>query len=1463
MSNCNAVVSYFWWIESKVEWVSLTWSSTLVEVEVGWRTTYTKESWKRKIVKSWWKKKISVVIDAWMFQWSKSDISKNKEVDDKILNADYLILTHAHSDHSWRVPYLFKKWFKWKVITTKLTFDQSIEMWNDYIKLTKREIELVKHRNKKLAEDLKNAFFIVKTIDRLKYLQSNGFKKEGSDVKLKSDLGKLLKELGLEKDEAYEKSKEKLEYYKKNFWVENPSDIKLAFEEVPELLYSKKDLEEVAKNIQILSPWEELELKDFHPVDSSSDENINYIIERISWGFTGKIPVLDRAKTWIVFKLNQLRDDLKSKSRNNKREQEQNNELYDRLTEAFNYIEWFDKDSKDIEELEIKNSHLLDIDEEELNDDISRLSTIFINWFEFDLKRLLYFYESNANKLLIDNNVYGQLKSELEKLWIEWEWDITMCLPDFPPHDYTTYDLNKSLRKIKFTTWSEVKTDDIFYIDSLDSTSIPDFLKMYSSKIKSRIFIKESIKEEFIKKLNDFINDHNLKISLNQKFRKEANDSFDLVEIFDSDNTEYLRKNLNKYSKVLNSISSDLKLIQWDDFKDIKVNLDNIDDFIYSDIWVKKWNIISKLNDSRIFEILKSKEWTYYIAPGIRNKVKEKLIKRLKEIEDIKKRAELAKVRYEKSLRFKRIYEAKNSFELIKDYKMTFDEANEILQRNNISSEYDINNICFGTKYIPSVKVIEEFLWEITFVDNDKDFDKTSEYFYIDNLDDNLLEEIGKIESNRFHASINSKQKKKIFVNSKISKDDIIKKIEDLKTQTLEFEGSERTRISKLKDNLNKALKVVNTFQELKNAKISREEYEKAKTFLQENWLQTRDDLKSIVTETSKLYSLSDYEEILEYIIAVWDDFDLQNSINRVFIDSEDDERIFDLPYQYNNEFKIFYIPEELKAKVKKKLHEWIWFRFKILNQRRDKRRELSKKLNWLKFLEDNADKIFNLPGDTPSMFFFKRLQDVSWEIERIKKLLKEAKKAKKLSNFNKSDKQTRLEVYNRSSALLKEYNIKSENDIKSIIKELNWLPIWGKTPEEIDKFINEAIDRLKPVHINQNETILEKVLLRFYDAWHLEWSIQVLVSLVVDKVDNILNDHTKKIPSWSLRRKSYTNLLLSWDLWRIKDPSLSWTIEKVSIDGKLVKLDYLQVETTYAWRFHPEKSQSVEKLVSSINDTNWISLIPAFSMQRTQEILMILLNERLKSQDLVEERNKLLEDKREIEERNILDITTQSILREIDEEIEVLNRKIFDKDIICHSPLWKRITEIYLNNEGISEKYYLLRPEVQIRLFWREVVKYITSEEEVWEVYSSKTENKKVVISSSWMCEWWSVLNHLKHVLPNPNHRVIFIWYTPDNTRWWKIKKQEGQISIDWELYDIVCNVSDILWFSWHPDEEEIMWYLREYVDFSKWALVSLTHWWEWRISLSTRAKEILRVNKKRVKILVPDLWDSVRIPL
>gem|GEM_PF-3604107 len=41
-------------------------------------------------------------------------------------------------------------------------------MWLDYINLTKHEIERIENKNKKVREKLKEAFFIIKTINYLK-----------------------------------------------------------------------------------------------------------------------------------------------------------------------------------------------------------------------------------------------------------------------------------------------------------------------------------------------------------------------------------------------------------------------------------------------------------------------------------------------------------------------------------------------------------------------------------------------------------------------------------------------------------------------------------------------------------------------------------------------------------------------------------------------------------------------------------------------------------------------------------------------------------------------------------------------------------------------------------------------------------------------------------------------------------------------------------------------------------------------------------------------------------------------------------------------------------------------------------------------------------------------------------------------------------------------------------------------
>ena len=149
----NASIKYLWGIESgeytSPEYVTLTGSSTLVKFESDL-------------------KNISVLIDYWIFQWWRADDEYNKKVDDEAMKSDFIVLTHAHLDHSWRVPLLVKNGYDNPIYMTKLTALQSEQMLLDFVKVARLKIEEAKEQNEKIEKELKLHIFIVEAYEKLK-----------------------------------------------------------------------------------------------------------------------------------------------------------------------------------------------------------------------------------------------------------------------------------------------------------------------------------------------------------------------------------------------------------------------------------------------------------------------------------------------------------------------------------------------------------------------------------------------------------------------------------------------------------------------------------------------------------------------------------------------------------------------------------------------------------------------------------------------------------------------------------------------------------------------------------------------------------------------------------------------------------------------------------------------------------------------------------------------------------------------------------------------------------------------------------------------------------------------------------------------------------------------------------------------------------------------------------------------
>lgn len=134
----NVSITHFGW--ALWEWLNLTWSFTLIQIRDQEKT-------------------INIWIDLWMVQWVPNAKEINKQWEFDPLELDYLIVTHAHADHSFRVPWVIRKAkneqkeIKTRMLVTKETklilpfmwYDcaniLSKEVWSDWLEIQKQVLE--------------------------------------------------------------------------------------------------------------------------------------------------------------------------------------------------------------------------------------------------------------------------------------------------------------------------------------------------------------------------------------------------------------------------------------------------------------------------------------------------------------------------------------------------------------------------------------------------------------------------------------------------------------------------------------------------------------------------------------------------------------------------------------------------------------------------------------------------------------------------------------------------------------------------------------------------------------------------------------------------------------------------------------------------------------------------------------------------------------------------------------------------------------------------------------------------------------------------------------------------------------------------------------------------------------------------------------------------------------------------
>ncbi len=299
--------------------------------------------------------------------------------------------------------------------------------------------------------------------------------------------------------------------------------------------------------------------------------------------------------------------------------------------------------------------------------------------------------------------------------------------------------------------------------------------------------------------------------------------------------------------------------------------------------------------------------------------------------------------------------------------------------------------------------------------------------------------------------------------------------------------------------------------------------------------------------------------------------------------------------------------------------------------------------------------------------------------------------------------------------------NISSREDIKKLKSQDIEFPYNYENIETFCELYKEFDTKSKNI---------KSLSVKFFEAGHIEWSIQALLSLKWNVYDTFWKySHTKVI----------NNSLFSWDLWKVWEPNISWTFE-IPKD----EIHYHQFETTYALRNHPDKSKEFQKLINILNNSLWDVVMPVFSLQRLQEVCVALFNNLMQAKEVRKKYNKLNNDLQEnfseySRIKNILEATDDKVKDESYNKLVNLKEFLFDNmlwiqsemqflennfllfdNIYVDSALWNKISEIFL--ELLPEKYPQLSDEVQIEIFWRVIFKKV----EAWMSKKLYEDNQK-----------------------------------------------------------------------------------------------------------------------------------------
>lgn len=210
--------------------------------------------------------------------------------------------------------------------------------------------------------------------------------------------------------------------------------------------------------------------------------------------------------------------------------------------------------------------------------------------------------------------------------------------------------------------------------------------------------------------------------------------------------------------------------------------------------------------------------------------------------------------------------------------------------------------------------------------------------------------------------------------------------------------------------------------------------------------------------------------------------------------------------------------------------------------------------------------------------------------------------------------------------------------------------------------------------------------------------------------------------------------------------------------------LDYLIIESTYGNRLHENILDAGKQLAQIINRTHRRSgkvIIPAFALERTQEIVYIL-------NDLWNEGD------------------------------------IPSLPVYVDSPLATGVTEVYRRHPECFDAEARLRLREDSDLFGYRQLTYVRN------VRQSKKLNNStkpcIIIAASGMCEGGRILHHLRHHAGDPATTIVIVGFTAKHTLSRAIAERRPVVKIYGEETPLRAEVVAIDAFSAHADRHDLI---------------------------------------------------------